>query len=137
MERVNNVDITTVVFKVIEGSEIDNVTGDDRVCFFKQPYTHYAHAPFNSAVIFTQVPDGSDVGYFSGAPVVQTALADDGTVWTRRLEFNEMDPPGYRAYEVDWVEKSSGGDISGVIGDIETALDSILAIQNELIGGES
>lgn len=137
VEKVNGFDSSTVVFKTVEGAEIDNVTNDDRVLFFKQSATNYAHAPFDSAVIFSQVPDGRDVAHLGGAPVMQTALADDGTVWIRSLAFNSEDPPGYRAATVDWVEKSSGGGNSEAIGDIETALDSILAIQNELIGGES
>jgi hypothetical protein len=46
--------------------------------------------------------------------------------------------PEYTGTEEEWLEILKGDfDIKTVVGDINTALDSIIAIQESLIGGDS
>jgi hypothetical protein len=96
------------------------------VVFYPQIEVGSKHTEFEKGIpykTFTPKADGTVDGIISTSPYMNIFTNNNSVV----LDVT---------YNKD-INKAIGGTADGAIGDIETALDTIIAIQTELIGGDS
>lgn len=106
--RIEDLEKDKMNFADVEGSDIDDgVNSTEKIEFFKQLDPTYAHAIFNSAAIFSYKPDGSDTAYIGNPPIQQTAISDDGRIYTRKLEPSVLDSSKYDGADKDWKPRTS------------------------------